>query len=325
MHLSSSSEKIFVAGHCGLVGSGVVRALRDSGYHHLVTRSRTELDLLDQAATDAFFAAETPEFVVLAAAKVGGILANDQFPADFLAQNLRIQSNVIEAAFRHGVKRLVFLGSTCIYPKLAPQPLKEEYLLTGPLEPTNEWYAIAKIAGVKLCESLRKQHGVDFISLMPTNMYGPGDNFDLQTSHVLPAMIRKFHAAKGTSDAVELWGSGRPKREFLYVDDLSSAVVHVLETDEKRLHAAAPGGLMNVGVGHDLAISELAEAIKKTIGSSNKIVYDATKPDGTPRKLVDVSRLFSLGWKPEVSLEDGLSRTYSWYLKHVDLAASKAD
>ncbi|MDA1029775.1 MAG: GDP-L-fucose synthase, partial [Bacteroidetes bacterium] len=245
MHLSSTSEKIFVAGHRGLVGSGVVRALQDAGYTQILTRSRSELDLLNQAATDAFFAAERPEFVVLAAAKVGGILANDQYPADFLFQNLQIQSNVIEAAFRTGVKRLVFLGSTCIYPKLAPQPLREEYLLTGPLEPTNEWYAIAKIAGVKQCEALRKQHGVDFVSLMPTNMYGPGDNFDLQTSHVLPAMIRKFHTAKGSSNAVELWGSGRPKREFLYVDDLSSAVVHVLQTPEEGLHAAAPGGLMN--------------------------------------------------------------------------------
>lgn len=317
MHLSSISEKIFVAGHRGLVGSGVVRALQDAGYTQILTRSRTELDLLDQAATDAFFAAERPEFVVLAAAKVGGILANDQYPADFLFQNLQIQSNVIEAAFRTGVKRLVFLGSTCIYPKMAPQPLKEEYLLTGPLEPTNEWYAIAKIAGVKQCEALRKQHGVDFVSLMPTNMYGPGDNFDLQTSHVLPAMIRKFHTAKGSSNAVELWGSGKPKREFLYVDDLSSAVVHVLQTPEVGLHAAAPGGLMNVGVGHDLAISELAEAVRNTVGSTNEIVYDSTKPDGTPRKLVDVSRLFSLGWKPKVSLEEGLKRTYSWYLEHV--------
>lgn len=317
MHLSSTSEKIFVAGHRGLVGSGVVRALKDADYTQILTRSRSELDLLNQAATDAFFAAERPEFVVLAAAKVGGILANDQYPADFLSQNLQIQSNVIEAAFRTGVKRLVFLGSTCIYPKLAPQPLKEEYLLTGPLEPTNEWYAIAKIAGVKQCEALRKQHGVDFVSLMPTNMYGPGDNFDLQSSHVLPAMIRKFHTAKGSSNAVELWGSGKPKREFLYVDDLSSAVVHILQTPEDRLHAAAPGGLMNVGVGHDLAISELAEAVRKTVGSTNEIVYDSTKPDGTPRKLVDVSRLFSLGWKPKVSLEEGLKRTYSWYVEHV--------
>ena len=318
MHLSSSSEKIFVAGHRGLVGSGVVRALKQVGFTNIVTRSRSELDLLNQASVNAFFEREQPEFVVLAAAKVGGILANDTYPADFLAQNLSIQSNVIEAAFRAGVKRLVFLGSTCIYPKLAQQPLKEEYLLTGPLEPTNEWYAIAKIAGVKLCESLRKQYGVDFISLMPTNMYGPGDNFDLNSSHVLPAMMRNFHAAKGTSNSVELWGTGTPKREFLYVDDLSSAVIHVLKTEEGPLHAAAPGGLMNVGVGQDLAISELAKAVKRAVGSTNEIVYDATKPDGTPRKLVDVSRLFSLGWKPEVSLEDGLSRTYEWYLKNVD-------
>jgi GDP-L-fucose synthase len=314
MHLSSPTEKIFVAGHRGLVGSGVVRALKEGGYSNIVTRSRTELDLLDKQAVLRFFRDEMPEFVVLAAAKVGGIHANDIYPADFLSQNLQIQTNVIEAAFEAGVKRLVFLGSTCIYPKLAPQPLKEEYLLTGPLEPTNEWYAIAKIAGVKLCEALRKQHGVDFISLMPTNMYGPGDNFDLKTSHVLPAMMRKFHEAKGEDRSVEIWGSGTPKREFLYVDDLSAAVVHVLETEENRLHAAAPGGLMNVGVGHDISISDLAEAVKKAVGASNSIVYDASKPDGTPRKLVDVSRLFSLGWKPKVSFEEGLKRTYDWFL-----------
>ena len=243
----------------------MVRALKEGGYSNIVTRSRTELDLLDKQAVLRFFRDEMPEFVVLAAAKVGGIHANDIYPADFLSQNLQIQTNVIEAAFEAGVKRLVFLGSTCIYPKLAPQPLKEEYLLTGPLEPTNEWYAIAKIAGVKLCEALRKQHGVDFISLMPTNMYGPGDNFDLKTSHVLPAMMRKFHEAKGEDRSVEIWGSGTPKREFLYVDDLSAAVVHVLETEENRLHAAAPGGLMNVGVGHDISISDLAEAVKKAV------------------------------------------------------------
>ena len=314
MHLSSPTEKILVAGHRGLVGSGVVRALKEGGYSNIVTRSRTELDLLDKQAVLRFFRDEMPEFVVLAAAKVGGIHANDIYPADFLSQNLQIQTNVIEAAFEAGVKRLVFLGSTCIYPKLAPQPLKEEYLLTGPLEPTNEWYAIAKIAGVKLCEALRKQHGVDFISLMPTNMYGPGDNFDLKTSHVLPAMMRKFHEAKGEDRSVEIWGSGTPKREFLYVDDLSAAVVHVLETEENRLHAAAPGGLMNVGLGHDISISDLAEAVKKAVGASNSIVYDASQPDGTPRKLVDVSRLFSLGWKPKVSFEEGLKRTYDWFL-----------
>lgn len=317
MHLASSTDKIFVAGHRGLVGSGVVRALKADGFHQVVTKSRAELDLLDQHAVRAFFEAERPQFVVLAAAKVGGIHANNTFPADFLAQNIRIQSNVIESAFESGVSRLVFLGSTCIYPKLAPQPLKEEYLLTGPLEPTNEWYAIAKIAGVKLCEALRKQHGVDFVSLMPTNMYGPGDNFDLETSHVLPALMRKFHEAKNTSKPVTLWGSGTPKREFLYVDDLADAILHVLKTEEKVLHDAAPGGLLNVGVGHDLTIAALAEAIKQTVGATNEILYDASKPDGTPRKLVDVSRLFSLGWRPKVSLEQGLQKTYDWFLNHV--------
>ena len=314
MHLSSKSDRIFVAGHRGLVGSAVVRALNGAGYSNVITRSRSELDLQDQAEVEAFFKREQPEYVVLAAAKVGGILANNTYPADFLVQNLRIQSNVIESSFATGVKRLMFLGSTCIYPKLAPQPLKEEYLLTGPLEPTNEWYAIAKIAGVKMCEALRKQHGVDFMSLMPTNLYGPEDNFDLETSHVLPALIRKFHEAKSGNGPVELWGSGSPKREFMYVDDLADAILHVLQTEESALYAAAPDGLINAGVGEDLAISELATKIQATVGSTNRIKYDASKPDGTPRKLVDVNRLFSLGWRPSVTLEEGLRRTYEWFL-----------
>jgi GDP-L-fucose synthase len=314
MHLSDSSHKIFVAGHRGLVGSGIVRALRQAGFNNLILRARQELDLTDAAAVRAFYEAEKPDFVVVAAAKVGGILANDSYPADFLHTNLEIQSNVIHGAFEAGVERLIFLGSTCIYPKLAPQPLKEEYLLTGPLEPTNQWYAIAKIAGVKLCEALRRQHGVDFVSMMPTNMYGPGDNFDLQSSHVLPALIRKFHEAKGTGEPVTLWGTGTPKREFMYVDDLASSILHVLRTPEETLYNAAPDGLINAGVGHDLSIAELAETIKRVVGADNPIEYDTTKPDGTPRKLVDVTRLFAMGWRPEVDLEEGIRRTYEWYL-----------
>ena len=314
MHLSDTRQSIFVAGHRGLVGSGVVRALKKAGYDNLILRSRQELDLSDADAVRAFYREEQPDFVVVAAAKVGGILANDTYPADFLHTNLEIQSNVIHGAFESGAKRLLFLGSTCIYPKMAPQPLKEEYLLTGPLEPTNQWYAIAKIAGVKLCEALRRQHGVDFVSMMPTNMYGPGDNFDLQSSHVLPALIRKFHAAKGTSGPVTLWGTGTPKREFMYVDDLASSILHVLQTPETELFEAAPDGLINAGVGHDLSIAELAETIREVVGADNTISYDASKPDGTPRKLVDVTRLFSLGWRPEVDLKEGIRRTYEWYL-----------
>lgn len=314
MHLSDTRQSIFVAGHRGLVGSGVVRALKKAGYDNLILRSRQELDLSDADAVRAFYREEQPDFVVVAAAKVGGILANDTYPADFLHTNLEIQSNVIHGAFESGAKRLLFLGSTCIYPKMAPQPLKEEYLLTGPFEPTNQWYAIAKIAGVKLCEALRRQHGVDFVSMMPTNMYGPGDNFDLQSSHVLPALIRKFHEAKGTSGPVTLWGTGTPKREFMYVDDLATSILHVLQTPETELFEAAPDGLINAGVGHDLSIAELAETIREVVGADNTISYDASKPDGTPRKLVDVTRLFSLGWRPEVDLKEGIRRTYEWYL-----------
>lgn len=315
MHLTDPNQSVFVAGHRGLVGSGVVRALRDAGFDNLTLRTRQELDLTDKAAVRAFYDAEKPDFVVVAAAKVGGILANDSYPADFLHTNLEIQSNVIFGAFEAGVKRLIFLGSTCIYPKLAPQPLKEEYLLTGPLEPTNQWYAIAKIAGVKLCEALRRQHGVDFVSMMPTNMYGPGDNFDLQSSHVLPALIRKFHEAKGADTPVTLWGTGSPKREFMYVDDLASSIVHVLRTPEEALYEAAPDGLINAGVGEDLSIADLAETIKRVVGATNPIVYDTDKPDGTPRKLVDVTRLFAMGWRPKVDLEEGIRRTYEWYLE----------
>ncbi|MEM9665255.1 MAG: GDP-L-fucose synthase [Bacteroidota bacterium] len=318
MRLSTFEAPLFVAGHRGLVGSAVCRALERAGYTRLLKRTRAELDLRNQAAVDAFFEAERPAYVVLAAAKVGGILANDQYPADFISDNLAIQTNVIRAAHRTGVARLLFLGSTCIYPKHAPQPMREEHLLTGPLEPTNQWYAIAKIAGVKLCAAYHKQHGDDFISLMPTNLYGPGDNFDLQTSHVLPALIRKFHEAKlaGDTEPVVLWGTGTPRREFLHSDDLAEACRFVLEQPEEALHAAAPDGLLNAGVGEDLSIKDLAHLIRDVVGSRAEIVHDLTKPDGTPRKLLDVSRLHSLGWRPQISLRTGIEQAYQWYLKH---------
>lgn len=317
MHLTGADEKIYVAGHRGLVGSAVVRCLRAAGYQNLLLRTRDELDLRDQAAVDALFEAERPAFAVLAAARVGGILANETFPADFIGDNLAIQTNALRAAHRTGVRRLIFLGSSCIYPKHAPQPLKEEYLLTQPLEPTNQWYAVAKIAGVKMAEAYHKQHGDDFISLMPTNLYGPGDNFDLRTSHVLPALIRKFHEASrgGLPDQpVTLWGTGTPRREFLYCDDLAEACLFVLQQPEERLRAAAPDRMLNVGVGEDLEIGALAALIRRVVGSKSPIIYDRTKPDGTPRKLLDVSRMARLGWKAGTPLEEGIRRTYRWYL-----------
>ncbi len=317
MRLGSKDASVYVAGHRGLVGGAVVRALKAAGFANLVTRTSSELDLRDSGAVRAFFAQEAPEYVVVAAARVGGILANDTYPADFLYDNLAIQTNVIREAHEAGVKRLVFLGSTCIYPKLAPQPLREEYLLTAPLEPTNQWYAIAKIAGVKYCEALRRQHGADFVSLMPTNLYGPGDNFDLKSSHVLPALIRKFHEALETGGPVVLWGTGTPRREFLYVDDVASAVLHVLNTPEDELHQAAPGGLLNIGVGEDIEIRELAALVAHIVGYEGEIEHDLSKPDGTPRKLVDVRRLKALGWEAEVSLQDGVERTYRWFLESV--------
>lgn len=316
MRLEQKDARVYVAGHRGLVGGAVVRALRSAGFGNLSTRTSSELDLRDSGAVRAFFDAEKPEYVVVAAAKVGGILANDTYPADFLYDNLAIQTNVIRSAFESGVKRLVFLGSTCIYPKLAPQPLREEYLLTAPLEPTNEWYAIAKIAGVKYCEALRKQHGADFVSLMPTNLYGPGDNFDLKSSHVLPALIRKFHEARESGGPVTLWGTGTPRREFLYVDDVASAVMHVLTTPESDLHEAAPGGLLNIGVGEDIEIRELAALVADVVGYEGEIEHDLSKPDGTPRKLVDVRRLKALGWEAEVALREGVERTYRWFLEN---------
>lgn len=318
MHLASAKAKIYVAGHRGLVGAAVVDRLHNAGYSNLLLRTSGELDLRNQEAVDIFFDEQRPEFVVLAAAKVGGILANDTAPADFLVENLAIETNVIRAAHQTGVHRLLFLGSSCIYPKLAPQPLREEYLLTAPLEPTNQWYAIAKIAGIKMCQAYHKQHGRDFFSLMPTNLYGPGDNFDLKTSHVLPALLRKFHEARRDGDvpdaSVTLWGSGTPRREFLYNEDLADACLFMLEQPQDLLFEIAPDGLFNVGTGKDIEIRELAARIRDTVGSESPIQYDRSKPDGTPRKLLDVSRMTSLGWQAQTTLSEGLRKTYQWYL-----------
>jgi GDP-L-fucose synthase len=301
------NSKIYVAGHRGMVGSAIVRKLQAEGYNNLVLRSSAELDLRNQAAVENFFATEKPEYVFLAAAKVGGIMANNTFRADFLYENLMIESNVIHQSYVHKVKKLLFLGSSCIYPKNAPQPLKEEYLLSGYLEETNEPYAIAKIAGIKLCESYRLQYECNFISVMPTNLYGPNDNFDLKTSHVLPALLRKFHEAKRENNShVELWGSGTPKREFMHVDDLADACFFLLKNYDSK-------DFINVGVGWDLTIKELAEMVKGVVGFSGEIKWDSSKPDGTPRKLMDVGRLTSLGWRPRIHLEVGLKSVYEYY------------
>jgi GDP-L-fucose synthase len=307
-------SKIFVAGHHGLVGSAIVRNLENHGYKNLVLRSRKETDLTNSTAVAKLFETESPEYVFLAAAKVGGILANSSYPADFIRDNLAIQLNVIDAAYKNGVKKLEFLGSSCIYPKFAPQPMKEEYLLTGALEPTNEWYAIAKIAGIKLCQAYRQQYGFNAISLMPTNLYGPGDNFDLNNSHVLPALIRKFHEAKmeGRNEVV-IWGTGTPRREFLHVDDLASAAVFLMEHYDGA-------EIVNVGVGEDVTIAELAGLVKHVVGFEGNLVFDTTKPDGTPRKLLDVSRLSGLGWRAATTLEQGIDSTYRWFLTHVESA-----
>jgi GDP-L-fucose synthase len=302
-------KRVYVAGHRGLVGSALVRALHRRGFSDLLVRTSSELDLRDPNATEAFFRAQKPQVVFLAAAKVGGILANASAPVEFLQDNLRIQLNVIEAAHRHGAQRLVFLGSSCIYPKLAPQPIREDALLTGALEPTNDAYAVAKIAGIYQVNAYRRQHGASFISAMPTNLYGPGDNFDLKSSHVLPALIRKMHDAKKTGQkAVELWGTGSPRREFLHVDDLAEACLFLAE----RYDDATP---VNVGTGEDITIRELAQLIARIVGFEGELTFDTSKPDGTPRKLLDVGRLTTLGWKARIGLEDGIRSTYRWYLE----------
>ncbi len=309
MELKTDS-RIYVAGHRGLVGSAIWRELQQQGFTHLIGRKRAELDLLDAAAVKNFYAAEKPEFVFIAAAKVGGIHANSTQPANFLYENLQIQNHLIHGAHLAGVKKLLFLGSSCIYPKLAPQPLQEEHLLTGPLEPTNEWYAVAKIAGIKMCQAYRRQYGSDFISAMPTNMYGPNDNYDLQTSHVLPALIRKFHEAKiSGAPTVTCWGSGSPLRELLHSDDLGRACVFLMRHYSEEQ-------FINVGSGSELTIRDMAGLVKRAVGFPGEIVWDTSKPDGTPRKLMDSSRLFALGWKPEVNLETGISLAYQDFLAH---------
>ncbi|ADE35625.1 GDP-L-fucose synthase [Methanohalophilus mahii] len=305
------TEKIYIAGHRGMVGSAIKRNLESKGYTNLICLTHSELDLTDQQAVNEFFESEKPEYVFLAAAKVGGILANSTYPAEFIYDNLMIEANIIHAAHIYGVKKLLFLGSSCIYPKFAPQPMKEEYLLTGELESTNEAYAVAKIAGIRLCKHYNQQYGTNFISVMPTNLYGPNDNFDLETSHVMPALIRKFHEAKINNESkVTIWGSGSPKREFLHVDDMADACIYLMENYDY----ADIGEFVNIGVGKDLSIKELAELIKDVVGYEGDIVYDSSKPDGTPRKLLDVSKLNGLGWTSSIGLKEGIKATYRWYV-----------
>ena len=308
----NKNNKIYIAGHKGMVGSAVWRALEKKGYTNLIGKTSKELDLRDQIQVKKFFTAEKPDVVIDAAARVGGILANNDFPYQFLMENMQIQNNLIDGAYKAGIEKFIFLGSSCIYPKFAQQPLKEEYLLTGSLEPTNEWYAIAKITGVKACQAIRKQYHKDYVSLMPTNLYGSHDNFDLKTSHVLPAMLRKFHEATMNNHAeVTLWGSGTPMREFLFVDDMAAAVVYALEHN-------LPEYLYNVGTGKDVTIKELAETIQSVVGHQGEIIWDANKPDGTPRKLMDVSKMKNIGWQYSTALEDGIKKTYQWFLENVD-------
>ncbi|WP_277873875.1 GDP-L-fucose synthase family protein [Flavobacterium glaciei] len=306
------NSKIYIAGHSGMVGSAIWRILTARGYVNLIGASSETLDLKNQQAVIKYIVSEKPAVIIDAAARVGGILANTNFPYQFIMENMQIQNNLIDSAFQSGVEKFIFLGSSCIYPKFAPQPLKEEYLLTGILEPTNEWYAIAKISGVKACEAIRKQYGKDYVSLMPTNLYGTNDNFDLNTSHVLPAMMRKFYDAKQNNHApVTLWGSGSSLREFLFVDDMAQAVVFALENK-------LPDYLYNVGIGEDLTIKNLAETIQKIVGHQGEIIWDITKPDGTPRKLMDSTKMHDLGWKHQVSLDEGIQKTYDWFLENID-------
>jgi GDP-L-fucose synthase len=309
--LLNQDSRIYVAGHRGLVGRAVVRALERQGYRNLLFRAHQELDLTVQAAVRALFESERPEAVIMAAARVGGIHANSTHPATFIRDNLLIQDNVIDAAHRCGVAKFIFLGSSCVYPKFAPQPIKEEYLLSGPLEPTNEWYAVAKIAGLKMCQAYRREYGFNAISLMPTNLYGPGDNFDLQNSHVLPALIRRFHEAKQRGDeTLSVWGTGTPRREFLHVDDLADAIVYLLRHYDHE-------DIVNIGWGEDVTIRELAELIQAVCGYRGSVVFDASKPDGTPRKLLDTTRLTALGWRPKIELKAGIESTYAWFREHV--------
>jgi len=304
--------RIHVAGHRGLVGSAIVRRLLAEGADNLILRTHDELDLTEQAQVDAFFATEKPEYVFLAAARVGGIHANETYPAEFIRDNLAIQTNVIHSAWKHGVKKLLFLGSSCIYPRDCPQPIKEEYLLTGPLESTNAWYAVAKIAGLKMCQAYRKQYGFDAICAMPTNLYGPGDNFDAENSHVVPALIRRLHEAKVRGDRqVVIWGSGKPLREFLYVDDLADALLHLMRHYDGD-------GIVNIGSGDEVSVAELARIIAEAVGYRGDFVFDGSKPDGTPRKLLDASRLLAQGWMPKTGLVAGIARTHGWFREHCD-------
>jgi len=310
------NSKIFISGHRGMVGSAIKRTLEEKGHSNLIFRTHSELDLTNQQAVDDFFRTEKLEYVFLAAARVGGILANSTYPANFIYENLMIEANVIHAAYKYGMKKLLFLGSSCIYPKFAPQPLKEDYLLTGALEVTNEAYAVAKIAGIKLCKHYNFQYGTNFISVMPTNLYGQNDNYDLETSHVMAALIRKFHEAKKTnSPEVVVWGTGSPKREFLHVDDMADACVYLMENYD----ASDIGEFVNIGLGKDITIRELAELIKNIVGFKGNIVYDTTKPDGTPQKLLDVTNLHKLGWRSKISLREGIKKNYEWYITHLDL------
>ena len=316
-HTMDTDARIYVAGHRGLVGAALVRRLKEKGYRNLIVATSKELDLRDQASVEVFYQKTRPQYVFVAAARVGGILANDTYPAEFLYDNLMIEANLIHGAYLNGVEKLLFLGSTCIYPRLAPQPLKEEYLLTGSLEETNEWYAVAKIAGIKLCQAYHKQYGCRFISAMPTNLYGPGDNFDLRTSHVLPALIRKFHEAKIRGDSsVTIWGTGKPRREFLHVDDCADACDHLMNVYEGP-------DIINIGTGEDITIQDLALLIKSVVGYEGRIDNDASKPDGTPRKLVDISRIRNTGWSPSVTLEEGIKSTYDWFQSNVAIEANE--